>query len=258
MESWHYLPHKRHLSIPKQISQKCVFFTSALNLLLTSRIQWDFTISIIQQLEKCKQILSWSCKNSLHNHCPQIGDLCQKRPRRFFWEKPCHQSCHQRLSSKTAQVKLSLPLSSNTFQVAMPSEPAQWGQGVPRAHTLESQVHTGTILHHFSTQNHPRTQTGVTCAHSHFPESPAAHRLGTILHHFFHPESPAHTWHGIGWGGVAMMTFFCTCTHVQSVAQWTCFGTYFTRVQTCNVTRVQSATEWTASVHTLHMSKPVM
>ena len=37
-----------------------------------------------------------------------------------------------------------------------------------------------------------------------------------------------------------------------------CFGTYFTHVQTCNLTRVQSATEWTASVHTLHMSKPVM
>ena len=37
-----------------------------------------------------------------------------------------------------------------------------------------------------------------------------------------------------------------------------CFGTYFTHVQTCDVTRVQSATEWTASVHTLHMSKPVM
>ena len=36
-----------------------------------------------------------------------------------------------------------------------------------------------------------------------------------------------------------------------------CFGTYFTHVQTCNVTRVQSATQWTASVHTLHMSKPV-
>ena len=30
------------------------------------------------------------------------------------------------------------------------------------------------------------------------------------------------------------------------------------KIQTCNVTRVQSATEWTASVHTLHMSKPVM
>ena len=37
-----------------------------------------------------------------------------------------------------------------------------------------------------------------------------------------------------------------------------CFATYFTHVQTCNVTRVQSATEWTASVHTLHMSKPAM
>ena len=35
-----------------------------------------------------------------------------------------------------------------------------------------------------------------------------------------------------------------------------CFRTYFTHVQTCDVTRVQSATEWTASVHTLHMSKP--
>ena len=32
----------------------------------------------------------------------------------------------------------------------------------------------------------------------------------------------------------------------------------FTHVHTCNVTRVQSATDWTASVHTLHMSTPVM
>ena len=37
-----------------------------------------------------------------------------------------------------------------------------------------------------------------------------------------------------------------------------CFGTYFTHVQTCDVTHAQSATEWTASVHTSHMSKPVM
>ena len=37
-----------------------------------------------------------------------------------------------------------------------------------------------------------------------------------------------------------------------------CFGTYFTHAQTCDVTRVQSATERTASVHTLHMPKPVM
>ena len=32
----------------------------------------------------------------------------------------------------------------------------------------------------------------------------------------------------------------------------------FTHVHTCNVTRVQSATDWTASVHTLHVSTPVM
>ena len=35
-------------------------------------------------------------------------------------------------------------------------------------------------------------------------------------------------------------------------------GTYFTHVETWDDVRVQSATEWTASVHTLHMSKPVM
>ena len=37
-----------------------------------------------------------------------------------------------------------------------------------------------------------------------------------------------------------------------------CFGTYFTHVQTCDDVRVQGATEWTASVHTSHMSRPVM
>ena len=37
-----------------------------------------------------------------------------------------------------------------------------------------------------------------------------------------------------------------------------CFGTYFTHVQTCDNVHVQSATQWTASVHTLHMSKPVL
>ena len=82
------------------------------------------------------------------------------------------------------------------------------GQGVTRAHTLESQVHTGTNLHHF-----------------------------------FHAESPAHTSHGIGWGGVGMMTFFALA-HMFKARAMDCFGTYFTHVQTCNVTRVQSATEW--------------
>ena len=37
-----------------------------------------------------------------------------------------------------------------------------------------------------------------------------------------------------------------------------CFGTYFTHAQTCDNFRVQSATQWTASVHTLHMPKPVI
>ena len=37
-----------------------------------------------------------------------------------------------------------------------------------------------------------------------------------------------------------------------------CFGTYFTHVQTSDNVRVQGATQWTASVHTLHMSKPVI
>ena len=47
---------------------------------------------------------------------------------------------------------------------------------------------------------------------------------------------------GVGWGGVGMMTFICTCTHVQ----------------TCDNFRCQSASRWTASVHTSHMSKPVI
>ena len=37
-----------------------------------------------------------------------------------------------------------------------------------------------------------------------------------------------------------------------------CFGTYFTHVQTCDNVRVQNATQWTASVHNLHMYKPVI
>ena len=37
-----------------------------------------------------------------------------------------------------------------------------------------------------------------------------------------------------------------------------CFGTYFTHAQTCDNVRVQSATQCAASVHTLHMPKPVI
>ena len=37
-----------------------------------------------------------------------------------------------------------------------------------------------------------------------------------------------------------------------------CFRTYFTHARTCDDIRVQGATQWTASVHTLHMPKPVI
>ena len=57
------------------------------------------------------------------------------------------------------------------------------------------------------------------------------------------------------YGPVELACFYHTCSKCYGMD---CFGTYFTHAQTCNVTRVQSATEWTASVHTLHMSKPVM
>ena len=52
-----------------------------------------------------------------------------------------------------------------------------------------------------------------------------------------------------------------TCDYVRSCSKcyaMDCFGTYFTHVQTCDYVRVQSATQWTASVHALHMSKPVI
>ena len=49
----------------------------------------------------------------------------------------------------------------------------------------------------------------------------------------------------------------CFSTHVTFFGV-DCLGTYFTHAQTCNVTRVQRAPQATASVHTLHMPKPVM
>ena len=37
-----------------------------------------------------------------------------------------------------------------------------------------------------------------------------------------------------------------------------CFRTFFTHAQTRDNVRVKSATQWTASVHPLHMAKPVI
>ena len=48
------------------------------------------------------------------------------------------------------------------------------------------------------------------------------------------------------------------CNPCSKCYAMNCFGTYFTHAQTCDATRVQSATQWTASVHTLHMPKPLM
>ena len=62
-------------------------------------------------------------------------------------------------------------------------------------------------------------------------------------------------------GLLRYILYTCPNKWCNSCSKWyrmDCFGTYFTHVQTSDATRVQSATEWTASVHTLHMSKPVM
>ena len=166
--------------------------------------------------------------------------------------------CHQRLPIKTAEFRLIKKVLNLDYHQSCLLKV----RGFTRAHTLESQVHTGTILHHFF---HPESPAHTDWSHVRtqpFSRVTRAHRLesqvhtGTILHHFFHPESPAHTSHGIGWGGDDdILLHLHTCSKRCAMD---CFGTYFTHVQTCNVTRVQSATEWTASVHTLHMSKPVM
>ena len=50
----------------------------------------------------------------------------------------------------------------------------------------------------------------------------------------------------------------CDNVRVQSATQELHRYTYFAHVQTCDNVRVQSATQWIASVHTLHMSKPVI
>ena len=49
------------------------------------------------------------------------------------------------------------------------------------------------------------------------------------------------------------LQMYCAC-HAKPFSCWN----HLTFVQTCTVTRVHSATERTASVHTLHMSKPVV
>ena len=66
----------------------------------------------------------------------------------------------------------------------------------------------------------------------------------------------------VGWrrtdGRVILCPFYHFSTSHLTHDGFFCFGTYCTHVQTCDNVRVQSATEWSASVHTAHMSKPVI
>ena len=57
------------------------------------------------------------------------------------------------------------------------------------------------------------------------------------------------------------MPYTCPNLWLRSCSQCfviDCFCTCLTHVQTCDYVRVRSATQLTASVHTLHMSKPVI
>ena len=97
-----------------------VFYKNALNLPLMSRIQWDFTISIIQQLEKCKQILSWSCRIPCTNVAAHKSMIFAKIDCIFLKE-----ALSSKLSLKTVlkgypteTVIKKLP----TFQLTMPSQ----------------------------------------------------------------------------------------------------------------------------------------
>ena len=90
---------------------------------------------------------------------------------------------------------------------------------------------------------------------------------------FIAPVTRKHVW-AHGWFSVRLVVFkvlrngllryiLYTCPNLwcnscSKCYGMDCFGTHWTDVQTCDVTRVHSATEWIASVHTLHMSKPVM
>ena len=50
----------------------------------------------------------------------------------------------------------------------------------------------------------------------------------------------------------------CDDTLLSKCYGMDCFGTNLTHVQTCDDIRARSALQLTASVHTSHMSKPVM
>ena len=160
---------------------------------------------------------------------------------------------------KTTETKVAEWWSCDTAET---SQVVVWVRGSP-AHTLWSHKYTqAQLCIIFSTQTHPDTQTGVT--HTAIFQSHPRTQTGVTTTHrhnfasFFPPRvTRAHiTWDRVGWGGDDdMLLHLHTCSKRCAMD---CFGTYLTHVQTCSVTRVQRATQWTSSVHTLHMSKPVM
>ena len=111
---------------------------------------------------------------------------------------------------------------------------SKWVRGSP-AHTLWSHKYTQAqfcIIFFSPTHtdwSHVRTPPFSRVTRAHRLESQV--HTGTILHHFFHPESPTHTSHGIGWGGVGwdddILLHLHTCSKRCAMD---CFGTYFTHV----------------------------
>ena len=88
-------------------------------------------------------------------------------------------------------------------------------------------------------------------------------RNGLLGIHTLHMPKPviSFVFKGLRNGLLRYILYTCPNLWLRSCSKcygMDCFGTYFTHAQTCDYVRVQSATEWTASVHTLHMPKPVI
>ena len=129
----------------------------------------------------------------------------------------------------------------------------------------------GTYFTHVQTCDVTRVQNAATdCFGTYFTHvqtrdnvrvPSATHRTASV--HTLHMSKPVITFvfQVLRIGLLRYILYTCTNPWERSCSKCyatDCFGTYFTHIQTCDVTRVQSATQWTASVHTLHMSKPVM
>ena len=110
--------------------------------------------------------------------------------------------------------------------------------GHPRTHSGVTSIHRHNFASFFPPRVTRAHRLESTCAHSHFPESPAHTRLESQVHTgqfciiFSTQSHPRTTSHGIGWGGDDdILLHLHTCSKRCAMD---CFGTYFTHVQTCN------------------------